>query len=116
MGSNQGVGSNQAVCSSLQQEWRISAAEAEGTKKLHPYHQVAPRLQLKTVLAHRCPAFHCFPHVLHWLLILWVRPPPPSQHVSHFQIVDRLGSSGLLGESGDWRDTVPLYAALNFTM
>jgi ankyrin repeat protein len=51
-------------------------------------HDVTLRLDLKTVLAHCCPAFHCFHPWLHCLLILGPSPtvavelaaPPPRDH------------------------------------
>jgi len=42
---------------------------------------------------------------------------PYHQHVTHFQILEAsLDNSGLIGMVGDYRDTVPLYLAMNFTV
>merc|ERR1712064_115664 len=42
---------------------------------------------------------------------------PYHQHVTHFQILEEsLDSNGLIGMVGDYRDTVPLYLAMNFTV
>merc|ERR1712241_159030 len=42
---------------------------------------------------------------------------PYHQHTTHFQIItSSLDTKGLFGEVGDYRDTVPLYTHLNFTI
>jgi FtsP/CotA-like multicopper oxidase with cupredoxin domain len=42
---------------------------------------------------------------------------PYHQHVTHFQIMESsLDTNGLVGMVGDYRDTVPLYLAMNFTV
>jgi len=42
---------------------------------------------------------------------------PYHQHVTHFQILEEsLDTNGLIGMVGDYRDTVPLYLAMNFTV
>jgi FtsP/CotA-like multicopper oxidase with cupredoxin domain len=42
---------------------------------------------------------------------------PYHQHVTHFQILESsLDTNGLVGMVGDYRDTVPLYLAMNFTV
>jgi FtsP/CotA-like multicopper oxidase with cupredoxin domain len=42
---------------------------------------------------------------------------PYHQHTTHFQIIaSSFDTNGLFGEVGDYRDTVPLYTHLNFTI
>ena len=44
-------------------------------------------------------------------------PHPYHQHVTHFQVVSAsLETGGLAMAAGDYRDTVPLYPSLNFTL